>query len=175
MEVRITDQHKVRLGAYLGAGTTLMPGASYINFNSGTEGPAMVEGRISSGAFVGAGSDVGGGASILGILSGGNDIPISLGRNCLLEVNSALGIPLGDACIVAAETAVMAGTKVLVNLAGHPRNGEIVKGSDLVGINAVTFRRNDTTGAMEMVRTNRNLRFASQLENGANILNIDLH
>ena len=175
MEVRITDQHKVRLGAYLGAGTTLMPGASYINFNAGTEGPAMVEGRISSGAFVGAGSDVGGGASMLGILSGGNDVPISVGRNCLLEVNSTLGIPLGDCCIVATETAVMAGTKVLVNLEGHPLNGTVVKGSDLVGINAVTFRRNDETGAMEVVRTARNVKAANLLADGSTILNADLH
>lgn len=172
--VRITDQHKVRLGAYLGEGTTLMPGASYVNFNAGTDG-AMIEGRISSSAFVGKGSDIGGGASILGTLSGGNDVPISVGRNCLLEVNCALGIPVGDAVVIGAETAVMAGSRVRVAIEGHPLNGKTVRASELAGINAVTFRRNDATGVLEVVRTRRNEDYARKLDGGESILNADLH
>ena len=175
MGVRITDQHKVRLGAHLGAGTTLMPGASYINFNAGTAGGAMVEGRISSSAFVGDGSDVGGGASILGTLSGGNAMPISIGRNCLLEANSTLGIPIGDAVIVAAETAILQSSQVRICIVGHPLYGKTVKGEQLIGMNAVTFRRNDTNGVLEMVRTIRNIEFAKKLEEGDSILSLDLH
>jgi 2,3,4,5-tetrahydropyridine-2-carboxylate N-succinyltransferase len=175
MGVRITDQHKVRLGAYLGEGTTLMPGASYINFNAGTEAASMVEGRISSSVFVGAGTDLGGGSSTLGVLSGGNNVFISIGRNCLLEVNSALGIPVGDAVILAAEVAVMASSRVLVQIDGHPLNGQVVKAADLAGINAVTFRRNDVTGSLEVIRTRRNIDFAKKLEGGEDILNSDLH
>lgn len=175
MGVRITDQHKVRLGAYLGEGTTLMPGASYINFNAGTEAASMVEGRISSSVFVGAGTDLGGGASTLGVLSGGNNVFISIGRNCLLEVNSALGIPVGDAVIVAAEVAVMASSRVSVQIDGHALNGQIVKAAELAGINAVTFRRNDMTGRLEVLRTRRNIDFAKKLEGGEDILNSDLH
>jgi 2,3,4,5-tetrahydropyridine-2,6-dicarboxylate N-succinyltransferase len=174
MEVRITDQHKVRLGAYLGEGTTLMPGASYVNFNAGTDG-AMIEGRISSSAFVGKGSDIGGGASILGTLSGGNNVPISVGRNCLLEVNCALGIPVGDAVIIGAETAVMASSRIRVDIEGHPFQGQTVKASELAGINAATFRRNDGDGVLEVVRTRRNVEFARKLEDGESILSADLH
>jgi 2,3,4,5-tetrahydropyridine-2-carboxylate N-succinyltransferase len=174
MGVRITDQHKVRLGAYLGEGTTLMPGASYVNFNAGTDG-AMIEGRISSSAFVGKGSDIGGGASILGTLSGGNNVPISVGRNCLLEVNSSLGIPVGDAVVIGAETAVMASSRIRVGIEGHKHYGQTVKASELAGINAATFRRNDTDGVLEVVRTRRNEEFARKLDGGENILNADLH
>lgn len=174
MGVRITDQHKVRLGAYLGEGTTLMPGASYVNFNAGTDG-AMIEGRISSSAFVGKGSDIGGGASILGTLSGGNSVPISVGRNCLLEVNCALGIPVGDAVIIGAETAVMASSRIRVGIEGHPLQGQTVKASELAGINAATFRRNDGDGVLEVVRTRRNEEFARKLEDGESILSADLH
>ena len=152
-----------------------MPGASYVNFNAGTEGSSMVEGRISSSAFVGLGSDIGGGASILGTLSGGNDVPISVGRNCLLEVNSALGIPIGDAVIIAAETAVMASSRVRVSVTGHPLMGQLVKGAELAGINAVTFRRNDLSGTLEAVRTPRNEDFALKLHDGKTILSADLH
>lgn len=175
MGVRITDQHKVRLGAYLGEGTTLMPGASYINFNAGTDGASMVEGRISSSAFVGAGTDIGGGAAILGTLSGGNNVPISIGRNCLLEVNSALGIPIGDAVIIAAETAVMSSTKVVIRVEGHSKYGYAVKAGDLAGINAVTFRRDSLSGEVQVVRTSRNIAFAKKLSDGELILNADLH
>lgn len=111
---RILDGSKVRFGAQLAAGTTVMPGASYINFNAGTLGPAMVEGRISSSAIVGANSDVGGGASILGVLSGGNANPISVGEKCLLGANSVTGIPLGHGCIVDAGVSVLAGTRVFL-------------------------------------------------------------
>jgi hypothetical protein len=112
----------------------------------------MVEGRISSSVFVGAGTDLGGGASTLGVLSGGNSQPISVGRNCLLEVNSALGIPVGDAVILAAEVAPMASSLVKVNIEGHPLNGRTVKAVELLGINAATFRRNNATGELEVVR-----------------------
>ena len=111
---RILDTSKVRLGAQLAAGTVVMPGASYINFNAGTEGPVMVEGRISSSAIVGAGSDVGGNASILGTLSGGNATPITVGKNCLLEVNSVTGIPIGDECVITAGCEILAGTEVRI-------------------------------------------------------------
>ncbi|HIP29140.1 MAG TPA: 2,3,4,5-tetrahydropyridine-2,6-carboxylate N-succinyltransferase, partial [Sulfurovum sp.] len=112
---RILEASKVRMGAQLAAGTTVMPGASYINFNAGTLGPVMVEGRISSSAIVGAGSDVGGGASILGVLSGTDGNPISIGENTLLGANSTCGIPLGDACIIDGGVAIFAGTKVKVH------------------------------------------------------------
>jgi len=113
--IRILDASKVRFGAQLAAGTIVMPGASYINFNAGTLGPVMVEGRISSSAIVGAGSDVGGGASILGVLSGTDGNPISIGENTLLGANSVTGIPLGDACIIDAGVAILAGTKVKID------------------------------------------------------------
>jgi len=175
MGVRITDQHKVRLGAHLGEGTTLMPGASYINFNAGTDGDSMVEGRISSSGFVGKGTAVGGGASMLGTLSGGNDIPISTGRNCLLEANCVLGIPIGDAVIIAAETAVLASTMVVVRIEGHRYDKRVLKARYLAGLPAITFRRNSQSGEVEVVRTQRNLDFARKLEDGESILNVDLH
>ncbi len=175
MGVRITDQHKVRLGAYLGEGTTIMPGASYVNFNAGTEGKAMVEGRISSGVFVGEGTDIGGGAGILGILSGGNDVPISIGRNCLLEVNCVLGIPIGDAVIIGSGTSVVASSRVLVKIKGHPLDGKEVKAAELAGIDAVTFRTNNINGVLEVVQTPRNIEFAEKLLKSQSILNADLH
>ena len=175
MGVRIVDSAKVRLGAYLGEGTTVMPGASFVNFNAGAEGPNMVEGRISSSAFVGTGTDIGGGASILGTLSGGNETPISIGRNCLLEANCVLGIPVGDAVIIAADCAVLSSTKVRVVLDGHLHNGGVVKASELSGINAVTFRRDSLTGETQVVRLARNLEFARKLDSGETILNADLH
>lgn len=112
---RILDSGKVRMGAQLAAGTTVMPGASYINFNAGTEGPVMVEGRISSSAIVGSGSDVGGGASILGVLSGTDGRPVSIGENTLLGANSVTGVPLGDGCIVDAGVAILEGTKIAIS------------------------------------------------------------
>jgi 2,3,4,5-tetrahydropyridine-2-carboxylate N-succinyltransferase len=112
-KVRVLDSSKVRMGAKLSEGTVVMPGASYVNFNSGTTGAVMVEGRISSSVVVGEGSDIGGGASILGVLSGTNGNPVAIGKNTLLGANSVTGIPLGDGCIVDAGVAVLEGTKVL--------------------------------------------------------------
>lgn len=175
MGVRITDQHKVRLGAYLGEGTTLMPGASYVNFNAGAEGPSMIEGRVSSSAWIGADTDVGGGASMLGVLSGGNERPVYTGRNCLLEANSVLGIDLGDACIVAADTALLASTKVVVLIEGHPKYRLAVKASELAGIDCATFRRHSLSGEMQAVCTKRNLEFMELVRKKQSILNADLH
>lgn len=110
--VRVLDTAKVRMGAQLAGGTTIMPGAAYVNFNAGTTGSVMVEGRVSSSVVVGEGSDVGGGASILGVLSGTNGNPVSIGKRCLLGANSVTGIPFGDDCIIDAGIAVLEGTKV---------------------------------------------------------------
>ncbi|EAJ4646920.1 2,3,4,5-tetrahydropyridine-2,6-carboxylate N-succinyltransferase [Campylobacter upsaliensis] len=153
---RILESSKVRMGAVLAAGTTIMPGASYVNFNAGTTGACMVEGRISSSAIVGEGSDIGGGASILGVLSGTSGNAISVGKACLLGANSVTGIPLGDNCIVDASIAVLEGTKFLlkdkeelqkVNL-GFDFNKEIYKGIELKNLNALHFRQDSISGAM---------------------------
>ncbi|MEN8304334.1 MAG: tetrahydrodipicolinate N-succinyltransferase N-terminal domain-containing protein, partial [Campylobacterota bacterium] len=147
---RILDTSKVRFGAQLAAGTTVMPGASYINFNAGTTGSVMVEGRISSSAIVGDGSDVGGGASILGVLSGTDGNPISIGKNTLLGANSTCGIPLGDACIIDAGLAILEGTKIAiypdelkkimeVNTNAN-MEGEIFKGKQLAFFSGLHFR-----------------------------------
>ncbi|MDL0102494.1 tetrahydrodipicolinate N-succinyltransferase N-terminal domain-containing protein [Campylobacter felis] len=153
---RILESSKVRMGAVLAAGTTIMPGASYVNFNAGTTGACMVEGRISSSAIVGEGSDIGGGASILGILSGTSGNAISVGKACLLGANSVTGIPLGDNCIIDAGIAVLEGTKFLlkdkeelqkVNL-GFDFNKEIYKGIELKNLNALHFRQDSISGAM---------------------------
>lgn len=153
---RILESSKVRMGAALAAGTTIMPGASYVNFNAGTTGACMVEGRISSSAIVGEGSDIGGGASILGVLSGTSGNAISVGKACLLGANSVIGIPLGDNCIIDAGIAVLEGTKFLlkdkeelqkVNL-GFDFNKEIYKGIELKNLNALHFRQDSISGAM---------------------------
>uniref|UniRef100_UPI003AF40BCA tetrahydrodipicolinate N-succinyltransferase N-terminal domain-containing protein n=1 Tax=Campylobacter upsaliensis TaxID=28080 RepID=UPI003AF40BCA len=153
---RILESSKVRMGAVLAAGTTIMPGASYVNFNAGTTGACMVEGRISSSAIVGEGSDIGGGASILGVLSGTSGNAISVGKACLLGANSVTGIPLGDNCIIDAGIAVLEGTKFLlkdkeelqkVNL-GFDFNKEIYKGIELKNLNALHFRQDSISGAM---------------------------
>ncbi|EMI4816071.1 tetrahydrodipicolinate N-succinyltransferase N-terminal domain-containing protein [Campylobacter upsaliensis] len=153
---RILESSKVRMGAALAVGTTIMPGASYVNFNAGTTGACMVEGRISSSAIVGEGSDIGGGASILGVLSGTSGNAISVGKACLLGANSVTGIPLGDNCIVDAGIAVLEGTKFLlkdkeelqkVNL-GFDFNKEIYKGIELKNLNALHFRQDSISGAM---------------------------
>ncbi|EAL7909234.1 2,3,4,5-tetrahydropyridine-2,6-carboxylate N-succinyltransferase [Campylobacter upsaliensis] len=153
---RILESSKVRMGAALAAGTTIMPGASYVNFNAGTTGACMVEGRISSSAIVGEGSDIGGGASILGVLSGTSGNAISVGKACLLGANSVTGIPLGDNCIIDAGIAVLEGTKFLlkdkeelqkVNL-GFDFNKEIYKGIELKNLNALHFRQDSISGAM---------------------------
>ena len=170
---RILDTSKVRFGAQLSAGTTVMPGASYINFNAGTTGSVMVEGRISSSAIVGAGSDVGGGASILGVLSGTDGNPISVGKNCLLGANSTCGIPLGDGCIIDAGLAILEGTKVGINPkelskiqevnSGLTMEGEIFKAKQLAGLNGLHFRQNSLTGEFSVSRSTREIKLNSDL------------
>ena len=143
--VRIADADRVRLGAHLSAGTTVMH-EGFCNFNAGTLGASMVEGRISAGVVVGDGSDIGGGASIMGTLSGGGKEVISIGERCLLGANSGIGISLGDACIVEAGLYVTAGTRITLP------DGDIVKGAALSGANNLLFRRNSVTGAVEAVQ-----------------------
>ncbi|WP_297483972.1 tetrahydrodipicolinate N-succinyltransferase N-terminal domain-containing protein [Sulfurimonas sp.] len=171
---RILDTSKVRFGAQLAAGTTVMPGASYINFNAGTTGSVMVEGRISSSAIVGDGSDVGGGASILGVLSGTDGNPISVGKNCLLGANSVCGIPLGDGCIIDAGIAILEGTKIAIQPeqlkkimdvnTNMKMEGEIFKGKQLAGLYGLHYRQNSLTGEITASRSIREIK-----------LNADLH
>jgi 2,3,4,5-tetrahydropyridine-2-carboxylate N-succinyltransferase len=142
--VRIADADRVRLGAHLASGTTVMH-EGFVNFNAGTLGASMVEGRISAGVVVGDGSDIGGGASIMGTLSGGGTEVISVGKRCLLGANSGLGIPLGDDCVVEAGLYVTAGTKVALP------DGNSVKARELSGSSNLLFRRNSLTGAVEVV------------------------
>jgi 2,3,4,5-tetrahydropyridine-2-carboxylate N-succinyltransferase len=142
--VRIADADRVRLGAHLAPGTTVMH-EGFVNFNAGTLGTSMVEGRISAGVVVGDGSDVGGGASIMGTLSGGGTQVISVGRRCLLGANSGLGISLGDDCVIEAGLYLTAGTKV------KTPDGTAVKARELSGANNLLFRRNSLTGAVEVV------------------------
>jgi 2,3,4,5-tetrahydropyridine-2,6-dicarboxylate N-succinyltransferase len=150
--VRIAHTARVRLGAYLGEGTTIMH-EGFVNFNAGTEGPGMIEGRISAGVFVGEGSDLGGGCSTIGTLSGGGNIVISVGKECLIGANGGIGIPLGDRCTVEAGLFVTAGTKLtMLDAEGMPV--ETAKARDLAGKSDLMFRRNSTTGAVECL-TNR--------------------
>lgn len=150
--VRIAHTARVRLGAFLGEGTTIMH-EGFVNFNAGTEGPGMIEGRISAGVRVGAGSDLGGGCSTIGTLSGGGDIVISVGRECLIGANAGIGIPLGDRCTVEAGLFITAGTKVtMLDATGMPV--ETAKARELMGKSDLLFRRNSTTGAVECL-TNR--------------------
>ena len=146
--VRIADADRVRLGAHLAEGTTVMH-EGFVNYNAGTLGASMVEGRISAGVVVGDGSDVGGGASIMGTLSGGGTEVISIGERCLLGANAGIGISLGDDCVVEAGCYVTAGTKVTV--VGADGGGGVVKARELSGQNQVLFRRNSVTGAIEAV------------------------
>ncbi|GAA3064153.1 2,3,4,5-tetrahydropyridine-2,6-dicarboxylate N-succinyltransferase [Actinokineospora globicatena] len=143
--VRIAEADRVRLGAHLATGTTVMH-EGFVNFNAGTLGASMVEGRISAGVVVGDGSDVGGGASIMGTLSGGGKEVISVGERCLLGANAGVGISLGDDCVVEAGLYVTAGTKVRLT------DGTLVKARELSGESGILFRRNSTTGAVEVVR-----------------------
>jgi 2,3,4,5-tetrahydropyridine-2,6-dicarboxylate N-succinyltransferase len=146
--VRIGDADRVRLGAHLADGTTVMH-EGFVNYNAGTLGTSMVEGRISAGVVVDDGSDVGGGASIMGTLSGGGTQVISVGKRCLIGANAGLGISLGDDCVVEAGCYVTAGTKVTVSdLDGNPK---VVKAIELSGANNVLFRRNSVSGAVEAV------------------------
>lgn len=140
--VRIADADRVRLGAYLAEGTTVMH-EGFVNFNAGTLGASMVEGRISAGVVVGNGSDIGGGASIMGTLSGGGKETISVGENCLIGANSGIGISLGNNCIVEAGSYITSGSKIKLP------NGQIVKASELSGANNLVFWRNSITGALE--------------------------
>ena len=142
--VRIADADRVRLGAYLSSGTTVMH-EGFINFNAGTLGTSMVEGRISAGVVVGDGTDVGGGASIMGTLSGGGKEVISIGEKCLLGANSGLGISLGDNCVIEAGTYITAAAKVKLP------DGEIVKAGTLSGAHNLLFRRNSLNGGLEVV------------------------
>lgn len=172
---RILDSKKVRLGAHIADGTTIMPGASYVNFNAGTLGISMVEGRISSSAVVGEGSDVGGGASILGVLSGTDGNPISVGKNCLLGANSVTGIALGDACIIDAGIAVLEGTKVFISNENQKKlndfndgffdlSREIYKAKDLCLLNKMHFRQDSQSGQISCTLSKREIK-----------LNADLH
>jgi len=189
---RILDSAKVRFGAQLAAGTTVMPGASYINFNAGTLGPVMVEGRISSSAIVGANSDVGGGASILGVLSGTDGIPITIGEACLLGANSVTGISLGNGCIIDAGLSILTGTKIIVTdeeldkiVTANPNwipfdpedeNQDddfdnfdpsdifyIFKGEELSGLNGIHFRRDSMHGEVVALRSNREVKLNAEL------------
>jgi len=171
---RILDSSKVRMGAQLAGGTTVMPGASYINFNAGTLGSVMVEGRISSSAIVGAGSDVGGGASILGVLSGTDGNPISIGENTLLGANSVTGLPLGDACIIDAGVTILAGTKISIendevekiksaNPDASIADKNLFKGEELQGLNGIHFRQNSTTGEIIARRSTREVKLNAEL------------
>ncbi len=145
--VRIADADRVRLGAHLAEGTTVMH-EGFVNYNAGTLGVCMVEGRISQGVVVGDGSDVGGGASIMGTLSGGGRETITIGRRSLLGANAGLGIPLGDDCVVEAGLYLTAGTKVTLRGAG-PDAGTVVAARELAGRDGLLFRRNSVTGAVE--------------------------
>jgi 2,3,4,5-tetrahydropyridine-2-carboxylate N-succinyltransferase len=151
--VRIADASRVRLGAYLSPGTTVMH-EGFVNFNAGTLGASMVEGRISQGVVVGDGSDIGGGSSIMGTLSGGGTHRVSIGTRTLLGANAGIGISLGDDCVVEAGLYVTAGTKVV--LADGPTTADggrkTVKGAELSGQDGLLFRRNSLSGAVEAVR-----------------------
>ncbi|MFF9482456.1 2,3,4,5-tetrahydropyridine-2,6-dicarboxylate N-succinyltransferase [Streptomyces sp. NPDC014733] len=140
--VRIADADRVRLGAHLAAGTTVMH-EGFVNFNAGTLGTSMVEGRISAGVVIGDGSDIGGGASTMGTLSGGGKQIIAIGERCLLGAESGIGIALGDECVVEAGLYVTAGTRVTLP------DGQVVKALELSGADNILFRRNSTTGAVE--------------------------
>ncbi|CAM5790757.1 2,3,4,5-tetrahydropyridine-2,6-dicarboxylate N-succinyltransferase [Cellulomonas persica] len=147
--VRIADADRVRLGAHLAPGTTVMH-EGFVNFNAGTLGTSMVEGRISAGVVVGDGSDIGGGASIMGTLSGGGREVVAIGRRTLLGANAGLGIALGDDCVIEAGLYVTAGTKVTLVGFGED-SGRVVKARELSGADGVLFRRNSLTGGVEAV------------------------
>ena len=147
--VRIADANRVRLGAHLATGTTVMH-EGFCNFNAGTLGASMVEGRISAGVIVGDGSDVGGGASIMGTLSGGGKEMVTVGEKCLLGANSGLGISLGNECIIEAGLYVTAGTQVKLP------DGTVVKARELSGVNGLLFRRNSQSGAVEATQRTGN-------------------
>jgi 2,3,4,5-tetrahydropyridine-2-carboxylate N-succinyltransferase len=142
--VRIADADRVRLGAHLAVGTTVMH-EGFVNYNAGTLGASMVEGRISQGVVVGDGSDIGGGASVMGTLSGGGKETIAIGERCLVGANAGIGISLGDDCVIEAGLYVTAGTKVTLP------DGSTVAARTLSGQNGLLFRRNSVTGAVEVL------------------------
>jgi 2,3,4,5-tetrahydropyridine-2-carboxylate N-succinyltransferase len=142
--VRIADADRVRLGAHLAPGTTVMH-EGFVNFNAGTLGASMVEGRISAGVVVGNGSDIGGGASIMGTLSGGGKEVITIGENCLVGANAGVGISLGDSCVVEAGCYITGGSKITLP------DSTVVKAKELSGANGLLFRRNSVSGALEAV------------------------
>jgi 2,3,4,5-tetrahydropyridine-2-carboxylate N-succinyltransferase len=142
--VRIADADRVRLGAHLAPGTTVMH-EGFVNFNAGTLGASMVEGRISAGVVVGNGSDIGGGASIMGTLSGGGKEVITIGENCLVGANAGVGISLGDSCVVEAGCYITGGSKITLP------DDTVVKAKELSGANGLLFRRNSVSGALEAV------------------------
>ena len=146
-DVRIADANRVRLGAYLGSGTTIMH-EGFVNFNAGSLGEAMIEGRISQGVVIGDKTDIGGGASTMGTLSGGNDVRISLGKNCLLGANSGLGIPLGDRCTVEAGLYLTSSSEVEV-IDDKGEISETLKASELASKSDLLFIRNSITGAIQ--------------------------
>ncbi|BFM20950.1 2,3,4,5-tetrahydropyridine-2,6-dicarboxylate N-succinyltransferase [Gilvimarinus japonicus] len=159
--VRIAHTARVRLGAYLGEGTTIMH-EGFVNFNAGTDGPGMIEGRISAGVFVGAGSDLGGGSSTMGTLSGGGNIVISLGKECLLGANAGTGIPLGDRCTVESGLYITAGTKVAV-LDDSGKEVDVAKARDLAGKSDLLFRRNSMSGRIECLTNKSSVQLNEEL------------
>ena len=159
--VRIADASRVRLGAYLSPGTTIMH-EGFVNFNAGTLGTAMIEGRISAGVVVGDNSDLGGGCSTMGTLSGGNNIKISIGENCLIGANAGVGIPLGDNCTIEAGLYITAGTKIEV----YKQNGDIdgvFKGSELSNCSNLVFLRNSQTGKVIAKVSQKSINLNSEL------------
>lgn len=159
--VRIADAARVRLGAYLSPGTTIMH-EGFVNFNAGTLGTAMIEGRISAGVVVGDNSDLGGGCSTMGTLSGGNNIKISIGENCLIGANAGVGIPLGDNCTIEAGLYITAGTKIEV----YNENGEVygvLKGSELSNCSNLVFLRNSQNGKVIAKVNQKSINLNSEL------------
>jgi len=159
--VRIADTSRVRLGAYLSPGTTIMH-EGFVNFNAGTLGTAMIEGRISAGVVVGDNSDLGGGCSTMGTLSGGNNIKISIGENCLIGANAGVGIPLGDNCTIEAGLYITAGTKIEV----YKENGDIdgvFKGSELSNCSNLVFLRNSQNGKVIAKVNQKSINLNSEL------------
>ncbi|MGM0564757.1 MAG: 2,3,4,5-tetrahydropyridine-2,6-dicarboxylate N-succinyltransferase [Pseudomonadota bacterium] len=159
--VRIADTARVRLGAYIGEGTTVMH-EGFVNFNAGTAGTSMIEGRISAGVFVGKGSDLGGGCSTMGTLSGGGNIVISVGENSLIGANAGIGIPLGDRCTVESGLYLTAGTKVqMIDKDG--KAADAVKARDLAGVPDLLFRRNSANGAVECLTNKSSVELNEEL------------
>ena len=160
--VRIADASRVRLGAYLSPGTTIMH-EGFVNFNAGTLGTAMIEGRMSAGVVVGNNSDLGGGCSTMGTLSGGNNIKISIGENCLIGANAGVGIPLGDNCTIEAGLYITAGTKIEV----YKENGEldgVLKGSELSNCTNLVFLRNSQNGKVIAKTNQKSINLNSELQ-----------